>query len=40
VEQKVMDMTRTDTPLSDRRSHDHTVDLRARLDLAIERALT
>ena len=34
-----MDMTRTDKPLSDFRNHDRTVDLRARLDLAIERAL-
>jgi CubicO group peptidase (beta-lactamase class C family) len=34
-----MNTTRTDMPLSDVRNHDHTVGLRARLDLAIERAL-
>ena len=37
--EQVMDMTRTDKPLSDLRNHDREVGLRARLDLAIERAL-
>lgn len=39
MEQKTMDMTTTDEPLSDVRNHDRRVDLRARLDRAIERAL-
>jgi CubicO group peptidase (beta-lactamase class C family) len=34
-----MDMTHTDRAPSDVRNHDHTVGLRARLDLAIDRAL-
>jgi CubicO group peptidase (beta-lactamase class C family) len=39
VEQKAMDMTSTDKPLSDSRDHDRNLGLRARLDRAIERAL-
>jgi CubicO group peptidase (beta-lactamase class C family) len=39
VEQKAMDVTSTDTRLSDVRNHDRGVGLRARLDRAIERAL-
>jgi CubicO group peptidase (beta-lactamase class C family) len=39
VEQKAMDMTSTDKSLPDSRDHDRGVDLRARLDRAIERAL-
>ena len=39
VEQKTMDMTRTDKSPSDFRDHDRGADLGARLDLAIERAL-
>ena len=39
MEQKAMDMTSTDKPLSDSRDHDRDVGLRARLDQAIARAL-
>lgn len=39
MEQKAVDMTNTDKPLSDSRDLDRGVGLRARLDRAIERAL-
>jgi hypothetical protein len=39
VEHKAMDMTSTDKTLSDFRTHNLGVDLRARLDRAIEGAL-